>query len=65
MEHYTEAIRAAASKCEPRELKPMLDFILETATEDYKAGALGLLEYDEIATEYADTLKNTNAVNYI
>jgi len=65
MKHYIEAIRAAAAKCEPHELKPRLDFILETATEEYKAGALDVLEYDEVATEYADTLKNTNVVNYV
>jgi hypothetical protein len=62
--NYIEAIRAAAAHGPSPELQPMLEFILGMAAEDYKSGALGLLEFDEIATECADILRNTNAINY-
>ena len=65
MEYYIEAIRAAAEGCEPQQLKPMLDFYVEQAHEDYKAGALDVLEYLDVVNEYADTLKVRNAVNYM
>lgn len=65
MGYYIEAIRAAAEGCEPHELKPMLDFYMEQATDDYKAGALDVVELGDILNEYADTLKTANAVNYI
>ncbi len=65
MEYYIEAIRAAAEKADPRELKPMLDFYMEQATEDYKAGALDVLELRDILNEYTHTLMATNAMNYI
>ena len=62
---YIEAIRAAAEKADPCELKPMLDFYMEQATEDYKAGALDVVELGDILTEYTYTLTATNAINYI
>lgn len=65
MEYYLEAIKAAADKCEPRELKPMLDFLVEQALEDYKAGALDVVEYGDIVNEYADAVRSTNIINYI
>jgi hypothetical protein len=65
MGYYIEAIKAAAEKCEPHELKPMLDFLVELALEDYKAGALDVVEYGDICNEYNDTLMATNAVNYM
>jgi hypothetical protein len=64
MEYYIDSIRAAASACEPRELKPVLDFLLGQAQEDYRAGALGVTEYGDIVNEYADTLTTANTVNY-
>ena len=70
MEYYINAIRAAAEGCEPSELKPselkpMLDFYIEQAHQDYKGGALDVTEYLGIVDEYADTLKVRNAVNYM
>lgn len=65
MDYYIEAIKAAAEKCEPHELKPMLDFYLEQATEEYKAGALDVIELGDILNEYTDTIMATNAMNYI
>lgn len=65
MGYYIEAIRAAAEKCEPRELKPMLDFLVGLAREDYQAGALDVVEYYDIVNEYNDTLMATNAINYL
>lgn len=65
MEYYIEAIREAAAGCEPQELKPMLDFLVEQAKEDYKAGALDVVEYGDIVNEYTDTLTNKNVVNYM
>lgn len=65
MEYYINSIKAAAEKCEPHELKPMLDFYMEQATDDYKAGALDVVELGDILNEYADTLKTANVVNYI
>jgi hypothetical protein len=65
MGYYIEAIRAAAEGCEPRELKPMLDFYMEQAQEEYKAGALDVAELGDILNEYTDTLTAANAVNYI
>lgn len=65
MEYYINAIRAAAEGCEPHELKPMLDFYMEQAKEDYRAGALDVAEYGDIVNEYGDTLMVKNAVNYI
>ena len=64
MEYYITAMRAAASHCEPYELKPIFDCLVERAREDYQAGALDIVEYGDIVNEYADTLRNTNAVNY-
>lgn len=65
MEYYIEAIRAAAEKCDPCELKDALDFLMGLAKDDYKAGALGLTEYGDIVNEYNDTLITANAINYI
>lgn len=65
MEYYINSMRAAADKCEPHELKPVLDFYMEQATEDYKAGALDVLELRDILNEYNDTLMAANAVNYV
>ena len=65
MEYYIEAIKDAAAKCEPCKLKPMLDFLMDCATEDYKGGALDVVELGDILTEYNDTLMATNAINYI
>ena len=65
MDYYIEAIRAAAEKCDPRELKPMLDFYVEQAKEEYHAGALDVVEYGDIVNEYNDTLVAANAVNYM
>ena len=65
MENYIEAIRAAASSSDPRELKPVLDFILEQALEDYKGGALDVAEYSDIINEYESALVTTNAVLYM
>jgi hypothetical protein len=65
MEYYINAIRAAAEKCEPRELKPMLDFLVDQAKEDYKGGALDVAEYGDIVNEYTDTLVAANVVNYM
>ena len=64
MEYYIDSIRAAAAACEPRELRPVLDFLLGQAQEDYNAGALGVTEYGDIVNEYADTLAIANAINY-
>ena len=65
MEYYIKSMRAAAEGCEPHELKPMLDFYMEQATEDYRAGALDVAELGDILNEYTDTLMATNAVNCI
>ena len=65
MERYIEAIRAAAEACDPRNLKNALDFILGSALEDYRAGALAVTEYGDIVTEYTDTLTAKNAINYM
>lgn len=64
MDKYIEAIRAAASACEPLKLKDALDFIMESVTSDYRAGALAVTEYGDIITEYAETLRLANVVNY-
>lgn len=64
MEYYIEAMRAAAEKCAPGELKPIFDFLMGKAEEDYHAGALAVTEYSDIIDEYADTLKGKNAINY-
>ena len=65
MAYYIEAIRAAAAAASPRDLKPALDFLLELALADYRAGALDVIEYCAIADEYAETLKAAGAVNYL
>lgn len=65
MGYYIEAIRAAAEKADPSELKPMLDFLVGLAKEDYKAGALDVTEYGDICNEYSDALTTTNAINYL
>lgn len=65
MEYYINAIRDAAAKCEPRELKPVLDFYVGQAEADYRGGALDVLEYYNIVNEYADTLRVKNVINYI
>ena len=65
MDYYITSMRAAAEKCEPHELKPMLDFFMEQAKEDYHAGALDVLELGDILNEYTDTLTTANAINYI
>ena len=64
MEYYLEAIKAAAEKADPHELKPMLDFYLEQATADYKGGALALDEFYDILNEYNYTLMSLNVINY-
>ena len=64
MEYYIEAMRAAASVCKPCKLKPVFDFIIGQAKEDYEAGALGVTEYWDIVNEYTDTLTNANVINY-
>lgn len=64
MEYYIESMRAAAAACEPQNLKPVLDFILGQAQEEYKGGALGVTEYGEIVNEYADSLTTANVINY-
>ena len=65
MGYYIEAIREAAAKCGPEYLKPMLDFYVEQAKEEYQAGALDVVEYYIIVNEYADTIKLANAANYV
>jgi len=65
MDYYITSMRAAAEKCEPHELKPMLDFFMEQAKEDYRAGALDVVELGDILNEYDHTIKTTNAINYI
>lgn len=66
MAHYINAIRAAAAKCcEPKELKNILDYLVDLAKEDYKAGALDGAEYGYIVDEYTDTLTTANVVNYL
>ena len=64
MDHYIEAIRAAAASASPRELMPALDFLMDQATEEYKAGALDVLELRDILDEYEATLLEANAINY-
>lgn len=64
MEYYIDSMRAAASVCEPRELKPVLDFIIGQAQDDYRAGALDVAEYGDIINEYTNTLTNANVINY-
>ena len=64
MEYYIDSIRAAAAACKPRELRPVLDFLLGQAQEEYNAGALGVMEYGDIVNEYADTLATANVANY-
>ena len=64
MAYYIEAIRAAAAAASPRDLKPALDFLVSLAKEDYKGGALDVLEYSDIIDEYAAALKSSGAVNY-
>ena len=65
MGYYIEAIRAAVDSAAPRDLKPALDFLLDLAISDYQAGALDLLELDDITAEYGSALLSTNAINYI
>lgn len=65
MENYIEAIREAAAAASPRDLKDALDFLMDLATDDYKAGALSVLELGDILNEYDDAIQSTNAVNYI
>lgn len=65
MEHFIQAMRAAADKCEPYELRLMLDHIVDQAKEYYKAGALDVTEYGDIVNEYADTLLMASAVRGI
>lgn len=65
MEYYISSMREAASACEPRDLKPVLDFIMGQAQEDYKAGALGVTEYGDIIDEYVDALTTANVINYM
>ena len=65
MEYYITAMRAAAEKCSNWELKPVFDYLLGQAKEDFQAGALDMLEYYNIVNEYADTLKIRNAINYV
>ena len=65
MEYYITAMKAAAEKCTPREIKPIFDFLIEKAKEDYIAGALDVVELGDILNEYADTLRCKNVVNYI
>lgn len=65
MEHFITAMRAAANKCELKDLKNIFDHILEQAKEEYIAGALDVIEYGDIINEYADTLRFKNAINYI
>ena len=64
MDYYITAIRAAADSASPRDLKPALDFLLDLAREDYKAGALDVVEFGDIINEYTFTLTTTNAINY-
>ena len=65
MDHYIEAIRAAAAASSPRDLKPALDFLVDQARDDYKAGALAVHEYGDIINEYAETLREANVINYM
>lgn len=66
MDRYIEAIRTAADDAHtPIDLKRVLDFIMELASADYKAGALAVTEYGTICTEYSETLKTANVVNYM
>ena len=64
MDYYITAIRAAADSAAPHDLKPALDFLLDLARDDYKAGALDEVELWDILNEYNDTLLGTNAINY-
>lgn len=64
MSYYIEAIREAVAHSDPSYLKPALDFLMDLATDDYKAGALDALELGDILNEYDAALVSTNAVNY-
>ena len=65
MAYFIEAIRDAAEKCDPRQLKDALDFIVGLAAEEYKGGTLDVTEYGDIVDEYDITLKKVNAINWI
>lgn len=65
MEYYITAMRSAATKCQPWEIKPVFDHLLEMAQEEYTAGALDVTEFGDIINEYADTLRYKNAINYV
>lgn len=64
MEYYIEAIRAAVASAAPCDLKPALDFLMDLATDDYKAGALDHVELWDILNAYDDALRVSGAVNY-
>lgn len=65
MEYYIEAIRAAAAASSPRDLKPALDFVMGLARDDYKAGALDVVELGDILNEYDFALKAAGAMHYL
>lgn len=65
MPYYIEAIRAAVASGPSRDLKPALDFLMDLATADYKAGALDVVELGDILNEYEDAVLETNAINYL
>ena len=65
MGYYITSMRAAAEKAEPQELKAVFDYYMELALEDYKSGALDVLEYGQICFEYADTLTAKGVLNYM
>ena len=64
MEYYITAIREAVAAASPRDLKPALDFLVDLATEDYRAGALDVVELGDILNEYESAVRSTNAINY-
>lgn len=64
MDYYLTSMRSAADHSRPEELKPVLDFLMELAKEDYKAGALDEIEIWDILNEYTDLLMTNNSINY-
>lgn len=65
MAYYIEAIREAVAHSDPSYLKPALDFLMDLATEEYKAGALDVLELGAVLDEYESALLETNATQYV
>lgn len=65
MEYYIESMKAAASKCHPRELKDIFDYYMGLTIEDYHAGALDVIEYSYIIDCYNDILMAKNTFVYL